>query len=141
MTLVPTHDVVAAVVAGLASGTGKKFGDGVAPADTTFPYGIVYWLPGGGPDRTQIATIDHGHTRDWLDLQVSVWGQTAVQARWMLQKARETMLNLSNFTAPSGYAFSHVTLELPGGVNRDDSLGSEPLFQGVDRYQLWVFPS
>lgn len=135
--MVPLREVSAAVVAGLATDTGKNVGDSVAPSDTTLPYAIVYRIPGGGP----FSSLDHGNQYATVTVQITSVGATAEQAEWMKDKARTAMLDLTNFTAPSGYRFAHVNCDLDNGVNRDDDLGTEPLFYGIDRYRLWVVPT
>lgn len=135
--MVPLREVTAAVVSGLATATGKNIGDSVAPADTTLPYAIVYRLPGGAP----WSALNHGHEYATVTLQITSVGALASQAEWMKDQARTAMLDLSNFTPPSGFRFEHVNPDLDGGVSRDDDLGTEPLFYGVDRFRLWVVPA
>jgi hypothetical protein len=55
--VIPLREVVDAVVAALRAewpdvGSGHRVGDHKTPADTTFPYAIVYAEPGGGFDGT-----------------------------------------------------------------------------------------
>lgn len=132
--MISVRAVTAAVVAGLEAATGKNVGDAVAPDDTTMPYAIVYRIPGGGP----FSALDHGHQHAVVTIQVTSVGTTAVQAEWMKDKVRQAMLDLSTFTAPAGTTFAHVNCDLDNGVNRDDDLGTEPLFYGLDRYRLWI---
>lgn len=135
--MVPLRTVTDALLTGLASDTGKNIGDSAAPSDTTMPYAVLYRLAGGAP----FSSLDHGNQYAIVTLQVTSVGETPEQAEWMKDKVREGMLDLSNFTAPSGFRFEHVNLDLDGGVNRDDDLGTEPLFYGVDRFRLWVVPT
>lgn len=135
--MVPLRTVTAAIVSGLATATGKNIGDSVAPDDETLPYAILYRLPGGGP----FSAMDHGNQYAIVTLQVTSVGARADQAEYMKDKARTAMLDLTNFTPPSGFRFEHINCDLDNGINRDDDLGTVPLFYGIDRFRLWVVPA
>jgi hypothetical protein len=119
----------AAIVARIASSTGKTVGLAEAPASNVYPYAVVYPLgdessEGSLPDPTQAVTWS------W---QVTCVGTGAAGAQWMQQKVRAALHG--HIPTVAGLGTTPIELADGSGITRDDGLSGNPtLFYSTDRF-------
>lgn len=121
----------AAIVARLIASTTKPIGLGVAPANTTLPYAVVYPLgdessEGGLNDPTQIVV--------WA-WQVTAVSDTAGGAQWMQRKTREALHG--HIPTVAGLGTTPIELSDGSGITRDEAAG-ETLFYSTDRFTAYA---
>lgn len=135
MTHPDTRLATDSIVAHLASETGLDVGDGIAPADTTRPYLVVYRIGAFNTDGPL-----RGASEDqWAQYQVTAVGDTREQAEWALGKTRTAILDAA-ITPPSGYTWGKAPIIDEGPSTRDDSF-QPPLFYAVETYRLFATPA
>lgn len=128
-TVRSTNDFYTTVVSRLVSETGKKIGRVEAPSDTTLPYAVVYPIDDIGDDG---GTLGDAHASTVIEFQVTSVGASAVQAEWMSEQVRTSLVGWS----PTG-GFGVVEQVGGDGTRRDD--GVQPaLFRTVDRFSVFA---
>lgn len=121
----------APILTQIATSTGKNVGLGIAPADETLPYAVVYpqtdeLSEGALSNPTQILV--------W-SFQVTCVGETAVQAQWMQHKVRQALHGWTPTVA--GLGTTPIELAEGSGLLRDD----DPLpvrFYSTDRFTAYT---
>lgn len=116
-----------AVVAQLATSTGKSIGEGVAPSNDTPPYAVVYPQDETDLDSTLADPTDLT-LFEWLVVSV---GDTQDQALWMNQKVRAALLGWQPVV--TGITCGFVTRDGGRGVLREDDVQA-PKFSAADRF-------
>lgn len=120
-----------AIVAQIASSTGKTVGLAEAPTNNTLPYAIVYPLAdesseGALSNPTQILT--------WA-WQVTAVSNKAEAVQWMQHKVR---VALHGFTPTvAGLGTTPIEMVDGSGVTRDDGV-QPPLFYTTDRFTAYT---
>lgn len=117
----------AAIVTRLGTSTGKNIGLAIAPANTTFPYAVVYPL---GDDRNEGALNNPSEVVVWA-WQVTCVSDKVAGTQWMQTKARTALHGFTPTVA--GLGTTPIELSDGSGVTRDDSL-QPPLFYSTDRF-------
>lgn len=117
----------AAIVARIATSTGKQVGLAEAPENNARPYAVVYPLldedsEGALNDPTQAVT--------WA-FQVTCIADGAAGAQWMQKKVRDALHGHSPTVA--GVGTTPIHLADGSGITRDDAI-SPPLFYSTDRF-------
>jgi hypothetical protein len=118
----------AAVIAQLATSTGKNIGDGAAPTDTTYPYAFVV-SAGEDIDPERLGTVTDAHLMTFFDVQVTSVGSTQDQAEWMQQKVRVALAGWQPSVAGVTCGLMEIDTSLP--ALRDDDV-QPPNFFTVD---------
>lgn len=149
-TVVQRHLITKAVLDLLTVGTAKLIGDGVSIAGSTlqpnaFPNGILYSIPGGGPYGSKLRAPDSDAE---FVYQVTSVGLTRMQAEWMADRVRLTILARNTDGSfqvptddPTGWRiYSRMISDVMGGV---DVVGDAPhqIFSVVERFAFMVGPS
>ena len=126
-----------AVVAAVDAAVSVPVGDGEAPA--TLPHVVVYAVDGGSVSGPL------GAPDDDVDMPFRVIcvadGDLARKAVQWLQHATRSAL-LDQTVTVAGRSLIRVTLEVPGGVRRDDDLGEKigQRFYTSDLFHLSTVP-
>ena len=122
-----TDGVIAALEA-----QGLTVGDAVAPEDVGPPYVVVYPIAGGGLSGSLADPNEDGT----LIFQVTCVGASREQAEWLADKA---MALLDGFSI-SGRSIARVSLDLQGGIQRDDA-STPPVFYASPRFRVMTTPA
>lgn len=116
-----------AIVARIATSTGRTVGNAVAPASNPFPYAVVY--PQDETDVESSLADPHDLTVfEWLVISIA---GSSEQSLWMLQKVRVALLGWQPVV--SGVTCNFVLRDGGSGVNRNDAI-QPPEFSASDRY-------
>ena len=127
-------DFYTAIVAQLASSTGKNIGQAEAPTSTTLPYAVVYPRSEDiDPDR--LGNLSEARDATFFEWQVTSVGSDLIQALWMVQKVRDALIAFTPVVSRD--AFGKCELAQVNAVQRDDSV-QPPLFYGVDEFQCFA---
>jgi hypothetical protein len=119
-----------AVIATLEA-AGLTVGDAEAP-DAVPPYVVVYPISGAGYTGRLTAPQDDAA----LIYQVTCVGVSREQAEWL---ADTSMVLLGGF-AVTGRNIAYVSLDLSGGVQRDDAQ-TPPVFYVTPRFRVMTTPA
>jgi hypothetical protein len=122
-----------AILARLTSATGKNIGLGVAPADNTFPYAVLYPL---NDELTEGALSDPHQIVVWA-FQVTAVSSGGEGALSMQHRVREALIGHAPTVAGIGTA--PIVLLDGSGLSRDDNPALErPLFYTTDRFSAYT---
>lgn len=132
MTVATNRPLSQAVLTALQSAW-ARVGDGVAPADTTTPYAVLYRAGSGALD----GPMSNQHADGSPLLQLTCVGSTAEQAEWLADKLRPTLLARPTVT---GQRVMQVSLETSQPVRRDDS-SAPAVFYAVDQARFFTTPA
>lgn len=120
-----------AIVAQIATSTGKNVGEAQAPTNETVPYAVVYPLS----DESAEGSLSNPVEIAVWAWQVTCVGSTLDQAQWMQHKVRVALLGWTPTVA--GLGTTPVNLLDGAGVTRDDDI-QPPLFYSTDRFLAYT---
>lgn len=129
---VPYSPVAGWLKAILAAATGTALELGKAPAGASFPYGVLWPIPGPAP----AGGLARPNQMGWQVWQVDAVGAIADQALGTADRFRTALLGVDSagawlFDAPiEGYAISQRAT--------DEASGSTPEPSGTDPQQVWT---
>lgn len=132
MTVATTRAETEALLAALRV-VHSRVGDAVAPADTTFPYAVLY--PAGSGSLS--GPVSDANADSSSLFQITCVGITRVQAQWLADKLRPVALGPLTIT---GRKVMQSYLETSQPVRRDDS-SSPPLFYTADVVRIPTTPA
>ena len=123
-----------AVLTRLEAATSKAVGDGQAPGDTTLPYSVLYPLDDEDRDGDMIDT----QRTSWFDFQVTCVGDTRVQAEWLADQLRTSMLAAD--LTPTGFRMYPFERVVTNVTERDDDV-QPPVFYTIFIVRGFVTPT
>lgn len=113
----------------VGDGEGKDVG---TSASLSPPYCVVYRIPGGQTS----GTLENPDENITLVYQVTCIGDSRQAAEWVEDKAMALLSGL----IVSGRKVARVSLDMYGGVLRDDDLPGPPLFYSTPRFRVLSVP-
>ena len=133
-TVVAQHPLIVAVLGVVTFDTFLSY-DTEAPRDAPFPYTVVYGLD----DALRTGTMWDTQADVMHSVQTTYVGETAEQARKLMDKGRAVML-ADAAIAVAGRSVQLVELSDGGGVERDED--EQPrLFYGIDIWEITTTPA